>query len=98
MASANAMAWVGSRRSTRRARDEIIDADMRERGQRPAHFDRTVVLRDGTRVRMRPIRPDDAARLVALYDQLSRDTRYHRFFSVMGRLAPDWVRFLANVD
>jgi RimJ/RimL family protein N-acetyltransferase len=63
-----------------------------------ARFDRTVTLRDGTRVRIRPIRADDAPRLVALYDRLSADTRYHRFFSVMRRLPPDWARFLAEVD
>jgi len=63
-----------------------------------ARFDREIALRDGTRVRMRPIRPDDEPRLAALYDQLSRDTRYQRFFSVMRRLPPDWARFLANVD
>ena len=64
----------------------------------PADFDRDVVLRDGTRVRMRAIRPDDAPRLVALYDHLSRDTRYQRFFSAMRRLPIDWARFLATVD
>jgi GNAT superfamily N-acetyltransferase len=63
-----------------------------------ARFDRTVMLRDGTRVRMRPIRSDDAPRLVALYDHLGRDTRYQRFFSVARRLPPDWASFLANVD
>jgi RimJ/RimL family protein N-acetyltransferase len=69
-----------------------------DHAQRLAGFDRVVALRDGTRVRMRPIRPDDEPRLVALYDRLSRDTRYHRFFSAMRRLPPDWARFLANVD
>jgi RimJ/RimL family protein N-acetyltransferase len=63
-----------------------------------AGFDRERTLRDGTRVRVRPIRPDDEPRLVALYDQLSRDTRYQRFFSVMRRLPTDWAHFLANVD
>jgi GNAT superfamily N-acetyltransferase len=47
---------------------------------------------------MRPIRPDDEARLVDLYARLSQDTRYQRFFSVMQRLPPDWAHFLANVD
>ena len=61
-------------------------------------FQREVVLRDGTRVRVRPIRPDDEPRLVALYDHLSQDSRYQRFFSVMRRLPPDWAHFLANVD
>ena len=64
----------------------------------PSSFERDVVLRDGARVRLRPIRPDDAPRLIALYDRLSLDTRYHRFFSAMRRLPPDWARFLANVD
>ena len=63
-----------------------------------ARFDRDVTLRDGARVRMRPIRPDDEPRLVALYEHLSQDTRYQRFFSVMRRLPPDWAHFLANVD
>ena len=63
-----------------------------------ARFDREITLRDGVRVRMRPIRPDDAPRLIALYEHLSRDTRYQRFFSVMRRLPPDWALFLATVD
>jgi len=67
-------------------------------GERLRRFDRTISLRDGTLAHMRPIRTDDAPRLVALYDHLSRDTRYHRFFSVMRRLPPDWARFLADVD
>jgi RimJ/RimL family protein N-acetyltransferase len=63
-----------------------------------ARFDREVTLRDATRLRVRPIRADDAPRLVALYDHLSGDTRYQRFFSTMRRLPPDWARFLAEVD
>jgi RimJ/RimL family protein N-acetyltransferase len=70
-------------------------SDAAERMQR---FDRTIALRDAPPVHMRPIRADDAPRLVALYDHLSTDTRYHRFFSVLRRLPPDWARFLANVD
>jgi RimJ/RimL family protein N-acetyltransferase len=61
-------------------------------------FDRELVLKDGARVRMRPIRPDDAGALVALYDRLSRQSAYQRFFTVMRRLPPDWARFLAEVD
>jgi L-amino acid N-acyltransferase YncA len=58
----------------------------------------SVSLRDGTVVRLRRIGPEDAPRLIALYDRLSLDTRYHRFFSAMRRLPPDWARFLATVD
>jgi RimJ/RimL family protein N-acetyltransferase len=66
--------------------------------ERLARFDRAVTLRDGTRAHMRPIRAADAPRLAALYERLSNDTRYHRFFSVRQRLPPDWARFLATVD
>ena len=66
--------------------------------QTTARFQRDVVLRDGTRARLRPIRPDDEPRLVALYDHLSQDSRYQRFFAVMRRLPPNWAHFLANVD
>jgi RimJ/RimL family protein N-acetyltransferase len=79
------------------AKRAIADA-VSDAGERLGRFDRTISLRDGTLARMRPIRGDDAPRLVALYDHLSRDTRYHRFFSVMRRLPPDWARFLADVD
>jgi RimJ/RimL family protein N-acetyltransferase len=64
----------------------------------PADLERDVVLRDGTRVLIRPIRPEDADRLVALYGRLSTHSAYQRFFTVMRRLPPDWVKFLANVD
>ncbi|MCI0546459.1 MAG: GNAT family N-acetyltransferase [Candidatus Rokubacteria bacterium] len=64
----------------------------------PAELERAADLRDGRRVRIRPIRPDDEARLGELYDRLGRETAYHRFFTVMKRLPPDWARFLANVD
>ena len=63
-----------------------------------ARFPRQVKLRNGMRVRMRAIRPDDESRLVQLYDALSQDSRYHRFFTVMRRPPPDWARYLANVD
>jgi acetyltransferase len=63
-----------------------------------ARFDRMLPLSSGERVRVRPIRPDDEPRLSDLYDRLSQDTRYQRFFSVRRRLPPDWAHFLANVD
>ena len=64
----------------------------------PKELERDLTLKDGTRVRLRPIRPEDAPRLQALYDRLSRYTAYQRFFTVMKRLPPDWARILATVD
>lgn len=68
----------------------------------PAEYPRELVqdvkLRDASHVHIRPIRPDDARRLQELYDRLGRDTAYHRFFTVMKRLPPDWAEVLATVD
>jgi len=61
-------------------------------------LDREIDLRDGARVRVRRIRPEDEPGLVSLYGRLSEHTAYQRFFSVMRRLPPDWAHFLANVD
>src|SRR3989442_15199332 len=43
-------------------------------------LERTVGLRSGVRVRLRPIRSDHAPRLVSLYGRRSRDTAYRRAF------------------
>jgi RimJ/RimL family protein N-acetyltransferase len=57
-----------------------------------------VVLRDGTRVALRDIRREDEAALTALYERLSPQTAYQRFFTAMRRLPPNWGHILANVD
>src|SRR5215831_62270 len=44
-----------------------------------------VVLRDGSTVRLRPLQDQDRPGLVQLYDRLSEESRYLRFFS-MGKL------------
>ncbi len=64
----------------------------------PKELEREIVLRDGARLRLRPIRSEDQDRLIAFYDRLSRHTAYQRFFTVMKRLPPDWAHLLANVD
>jgi RimJ/RimL family protein N-acetyltransferase len=64
----------------------------------PGGLEREVPLKNGETLRIRPIRPDDEPRLVALYDRLSRHTAYQRFFTVRRRLPPDWLHYFANVD
>jgi RimJ/RimL family protein N-acetyltransferase len=64
----------------------------------PRELERDVTLKDGTALHLRPIRPEDAPRLVAFYNRLSRHTAYQRFFTVMRRLPPDWARMFATVD
>jgi len=67
-------------------------------GVYPRELERAVVLRDGSYLRIRPIRPDDEPRLVDLYGRLSEHTAYQRFFTLMRRLPPSWFHFFANVD
>jgi len=57
-----------------------------------------VTLRNGSRMRVRPIRPDDAARLQALYARLSFDTVYHRFFAPKRTLPAALALELATLD
>jgi RimJ/RimL family protein N-acetyltransferase len=64
----------------------------------PVELERDITLRDGTAVRLRPIRADDAPRLVEYYGRLSEHTAYQRFFTVMKRLPPDWARLHSAVD
>lgn len=61
-------------------------------------FDREIVLKDGARVRLRPILPADEAGLVALHGRLSQQSAYQRFFMIMPRLPLNWAHYLANVD
>ena len=78
------------------------DAQARRAGMTdaayPAELERDIVRPDGARFRVRPIRTDDADRLVELHGRLSEQTIYQRFFTVMRRLPTNWARYLANVD
>lgn len=71
---------------------------MAEPAQYPKELEREATLKDGTGVRIRPVRPDDEPRIAALHKRLSDDTKYQRFFVILRRLPPDWAHFFANVD
>ncbi len=57
-----------------------------------------VVLADGGVAHLRPIRPDDGERLVALHASLSNETKYFRFFSYHPELSSDEVERFTHVD
>ena len=48
----------------------------------PGNPDCDVVLRDGTTLRLRPLRPDDGTALHRFLDALSPDSVYFRFFNL----------------
>jgi GNAT superfamily N-acetyltransferase len=55
-------------------------------------------LRDGTPVLLRPVLPEDRARIVTGFDELSRVSRYLRFFSGINRLTDEQLAYLSEVD
>jgi RimJ/RimL family protein N-acetyltransferase len=73
------------------------DQEMSPPGRdgRPAVPDTTL---DPATVVCRPIRPDDAARLVRMFPRLSAETLYRRFFSPVVQPDLKRIRYLCEVD
>lgn len=59
---------------------------------------RTVVLRDGVRVTLRPIAADDRQRLLDSFARLSEESRYRRFLASKGGLFESELDYLVDVD
>jgi GNAT superfamily N-acetyltransferase len=57
-----------------------------------------VVLRDGTRVHIRPIRPEDDHALVDFFDHLSPQSVYQRFFTQLLELSEGMAFQLSHVN
>jgi GNAT superfamily N-acetyltransferase len=57
-----------------------------------------ILLRDGTRLLVRPIRPADADALVAMHARLSADSIYRRYFGARPHLSPADVDRFTRVD
>ena len=57
-----------------------------------------VALRDGSRVVVRPVRPDDRDLLVAGFERLGPESRYQRFLAPMPELTEEDITYLTDVD
>lgn len=58
-------------------------------GAYPAHWEADILLADGQPAHLRPLRPTDEARLLSLWERLSPQSQYFRFFSPHRRLTDD---------
>ena len=67
-------------------------------GGQPDRFKRSVVLRDGSSVNLRPIRRDDEDRMLALFSRFSPGTVYLRFHQVLKEMSREDVRRFCTVD
>jgi GNAT superfamily N-acetyltransferase len=74
-------------------------ASMAEDAYRyPVELERTVTLRDGSTIGLRPIRSDDVGRLKAFHGRLSRDSIFFRFFSPLPVLTDARAAYFTTVD
>ncbi len=64
----------------------------------PRHWEADVLAADGGVVHLRPIRLDDADRIVALHSRLSERTRYLRYFGAYPQIPPRDLDRLVRVD
>src|SRR5207245_5750036 len=56
------------------------------------------LLRDGSSIHLRAIRPDDKQRLLALFERLSSRSVYFRFFQTKQRLTDEELRYFTELD
>jgi nucleotide-binding universal stress UspA family protein/GNAT superfamily N-acetyltransferase len=59
---------------------------------------KTITLRDGARATLRPIAPEDKPLLVAIFERLSEESRYRRFFTPMNELSPAELDYFVDID
>jgi acyl-CoA synthetase (NDP forming)/RimJ/RimL family protein N-acetyltransferase len=64
----------------------------------PARWDADAVLADGQTVRVRPIRPDDGARVHEFHARQSAESIYYRYFSPHPTLSEREVEHLTHID
>ncbi len=62
------------------------------------HPTATAVLRDGSRIGLRPVTPEDKPLLAAGFDRLSPRARYLRFMAPSERLSPGQLAYLSEID
>ncbi|MBT8215886.1 MAG: GNAT family N-acetyltransferase [Acidimicrobiia bacterium] len=64
----------------------------------PADLEFDVVLKDGGTARLRPIRAEDRDELDELFNRLSAEAVYQRFFRAKNKLTPEELEYFTNVD
>src|SRR5262245_37885564 len=64
----------------------------------PRYYATDALLRDGGSIHIRAIRPDDKQRLLDLFERLSSQSVYFRFFQTKQRLTDAELRYFTELD
>jgi len=64
----------------------------------PSQYESTAVLRDGTVVRIRPIRPDDEPLMKEMFYSFTQQTVYLRFHSAIKAMPHEQLQLFCNID
>ncbi|MEE9367069.1 MAG: GNAT family N-acetyltransferase [Dehalococcoidales bacterium] len=64
----------------------------------PAQYETEVLLKDGSRILLRPIRQDDTERWLAFFQRQSQQTKYFRFQRDPGEMGPEDALRFCTVD
>lgn len=91
------MSDVSSASSTQHTANQSPGAESNSVGY-PEELVNDIVVPTGVALRLRPIRRDDAERLVAFHSRLSPISIYRRYFSLHPSLAEEEVSHLTRVD
>jgi acetyltransferase len=64
----------------------------------PAELEEDLVLGDGARLHVRPMRPEDVEREARFFDSLSERSRYQRFMQHLPKLPPQMLARFTQLD
>ncbi len=64
----------------------------------PASLESDVVLKDGSTIRLRPIREEDSGALQEYYSKLSQESLFFRFFTIPKSPDAKMLEYLSHVD
>jgi len=66
--------------------------------QYPRELETQFTLKDGSTVLVRPIRPGDEPMMRELLHSFSKETIYHRFFTMIADMSLEQLKYYVNVD
>jgi len=64
----------------------------------PAEYEEWIVLRNGEKVFLRPVKPTDGPLILDIFSRLSRETVFFRFLTHLEKISPEMLVHLVRID